>query len=64
MSVTVIASVALALLAVALHVRALLRNQKLPPGPPGDPFIGHVRHMPSKHAYVYNTELNKQYGEH
>ncbi len=45
------------------------RRLPLPPGPPGEPLIGHLRVIPAEHpefqyaqwAKEYNTEIRKQY---
>ena len=34
----------------------------LPPGPPADPIIGHLRIMPSDHNDTFFYELSKKYG--
>lgn len=34
----------------------------LPPGPPGDPIIGHVRSLPAESSWLYYAKLQKQYG--
>ncbi|KAJ7463702.1 cytochrome P450 [Mycena latifolia] len=35
----------------------------LPPGPPGDPILGHFRHMPSDQSALVFHEWTKQYGD-
>lgn len=39
------------------------RRAPLAPGPPGDPIIGHVRHIPTLHSWLYYTDLHKKYGK-
>ncbi|KNZ78681.1 O-methylsterigmatocystin oxidoreductase [Termitomyces sp. J132] len=39
------------------------RNPPLPPGPPSDPFIGHVRKIPAKNQDVTLYKLGKTYGD-
>jgi len=34
----------------------------LPPGPPADPFIGHLRHIPSDNPEDIFSKWSKQYG--
>lgn len=34
----------------------------LPPGPPADPLIGHLRIMPSDGHHIFFYELGKKYG--
>jgi len=38
------------------------RKIPLPPGPPADPLIGHLRIIPPKHTDVFFYELSKKYG--
>ncbi|RDB17679.1 hypothetical protein Hypma_001255 [Hypsizygus marmoreus] len=35
----------------------------LPPGPPGDPVLGHLRHIPQEHAELQFHEWGKIYGD-
>lgn len=51
-----------ALIVLTLHSYTRNRGRKLPPGPPGDPIIGHARFMKDEFGHLYNTELNKTYG--
>ena len=55
-------------LALAIFLVSYQRRKRnalkvpLPPGPPADPLIGHLRHIPTKdHAEVYH-EWSKTYG--
>jgi hypothetical protein len=55
-----------ALLGLLVVLRTLLRKRSslpLPPSPPADPLIGHIRLMPSKDEAIFFHELGKQYGE-
>ena len=38
------------------------KNPLLPPGPPPDPLIGHVRLIPRHHQAEFYHELAKKYG--
>lgn len=38
------------------------KHPRLPPGPPGDPFIGHLLRMPTENQDVVLYELGKTYG--
>ncbi len=42
--------------------RRTIRRPPLPPGPPADPFIGHLRIMPSKQEELVFHEWAKTYG--
>ena len=35
----------------------------LPPGPPADPIIGHLRMLPVEHSDIFFYELSKTYGK-
>ncbi|GLB45029.1 putative cytochrome p450 [Lyophyllum shimeji] len=57
-------------LAVAAVAAVVLRDRlsskkrvPLPPGPPADPFIGHLRLVPSEGQDVFFYKLGKQYGD-
>ncbi|KAJ7881999.1 hypothetical protein B0H14DRAFT_2704189, partial [Mycena olivaceomarginata] len=39
------------------------RTSMLPPGPPGDPLIGHLLRMPTKDSALVLHEWSKTYGE-
>lgn len=53
---------ALLVLAILFSLRSHTRARKLPPGPPADPLIGHVRFMKRSHPWLWYTELAKKYG--
>lgn len=42
--------------------RWLTRHHHLPPGPPGDPFIGHIRVFPRSNHHEVFTKWSQQYG--
>ncbi|KAF8885537.1 cytochrome P450 [Gymnopilus junonius] len=47
-----------------LHSKDFSRNHPpLPPGPPTDPVIGHLRIMPTDHIDTFFYELSKKYGK-
>jgi hypothetical protein len=49
---------------VALRIAVKKRHPlPLPPGPPADPLIGHIRVMPSKDQDIFFYELGQKYGE-
>jgi hypothetical protein len=56
---------ALALLLVLAFASSQLRNRGkvLPPGPPTDPIIGHVRSMPLEYAWRTFGEWGKKWGK-
>jgi hypothetical protein len=39
-----------------------LENRKLPPGPPRDPIIGQLRHIPQENQQAVFAEWRKIYG--
>ncbi|KAJ7488871.1 cytochrome P450 [Mycena latifolia] len=41
----------------------LRRSSMLPPGPPGDPVLGHLRYMPSDQTALVFHEWSKKYGD-
>ena len=45
-----------------LASRVKLRGKVLPPGPPADPVIGHVRSMPLEYAWRTFGEWGKKWG--
>ncbi|KAJ7896557.1 cytochrome P450 [Mycena leptocephala] len=45
------------------HLRPQRQSLKPPPGPPKDPFIGHLRHMPATQAPLVFHEWAKTYGD-
>jgi hypothetical protein len=52
----------LILIATVIYFIIIRRRNPLPPGPPGDPIIGHLRKMPtSKTGHVFH-EWAKIYG--
>ena len=53
------AVLALGILLLSLHVT---KNPLLPPGPPADPLIGHVRMIPRHHQAELYHEWSKKYG--
>ncbi|KAG5729423.1 O-methylsterigmatocystin oxidoreductase [Termitomyces sp. T112] len=50
---------------VAWRAKKILSKQKipLPPGPPADPIIGHIRLIPSEGQDIYFYELGQTYGD-
>lgn len=54
----------IAISAVTLHLSSRSRTRRYPPGPPGQPFIGHLRDLATKPPHLYYTELKKIYGTH
>ncbi|KAF8075871.1 cytochrome P450 [Lyophyllum atratum] len=59
-----VAAVAFSLVALTSLKKRLSRNPiSLPPGPPADPIIGHLRVIPSDGQDIYFYELSKQYGD-
>ena len=51
-------------LALLLSGLVLFRKRSnVPPGPPGDPIIGHVRIMPSEYPWKTFSEWGKKYGD-
>lgn len=58
----VCSGIVLAVLILWRNIRQTAGGLSLPPGPPSDPLIGHLRVAPLKnHAEVYH-EWSKQYG--
>lgn len=59
---------ALILPIILVAIAALMFNKlskkhaRLPPGPPADPIIGHLRFIPSVGQDVFYYELGKTYG--
>jgi hypothetical protein len=56
------------LIFIALLIRILVKRSRqppLPPGPPADPLIGHIRFLPDENirAAVFHEWL-QQYGKH
>jgi hypothetical protein len=49
--------------AVGLLARSTRSRRKLPPGPPGEPFIGNTRQIPPAYSWLSYTELAEKYGE-
>ncbi|KAJ3570930.1 hypothetical protein NP233_g4088 [Leucocoprinus birnbaumii] len=39
------------------------RRRPLPPSPPGDPILGHIRHIPPENPEIRYTNWAKQYGD-
>jgi len=60
-----IALLVVAFVASALHLQ--LKKKRLglplPPGPPGEPILGHLRIIPEDHPEYQYTEWGKQYSE-
>lgn len=55
----------LALLAIIvgfLKVRFSKKQARLPPGPPADPLIGHLRSIPPTGQDIFFYELGRTYG--
>ncbi|KAJ8518804.1 hypothetical protein ONZ45_g4167 [Pleurotus djamor] len=44
-------------------VKRTAQQSSLPPGPPGDPIIGNLRHMPTENIQVVFHEWAKKYGD-
>ncbi|KDR72343.1 hypothetical protein GALMADRAFT_1344012 [Galerina marginata CBS 339.88] len=44
-------------------VKRLPNHPPLPPGPPADPIIGHLRIMPTDDNDIFFYELSKKYGK-
>ncbi|KAG6903267.1 hypothetical protein C0995_000162 [Termitomyces sp. Mi166 len=63
--VQILATAAVAAVLVAWQVEKILSRQKtpLPPGPPADPIIGHIRLIPPEGQDVFFYELGKTYGD-
>lgn len=57
-----LAALAAFALVVISRLRTRAQSQRLPPGPPADPLIGHVRHMKPVHSWLWYHELSKTYG--
>jgi len=51
-----------AILGVGLLVRFTRSHSNLPPGPPGELFIGNTRQIPPTYSWFSYTDLAKQYG--
>jgi len=46
-------------------INRILKDQShspLPPGPPADPIIGHLRIMPTKDSHEFFYEMGQKYG--
>lgn len=61
-SITTVALLALVFLLSAYLKRRTTKRPPLPPGPPADPFIGHLRIMPSDQQELVFHEWAKTYG--
>lgn len=62
--VRVLATAAVVL--VTWQAKKIISKQQepfLPPGPPADPIIGHLRLIPSKAQDIFFYELGKTYGQ-
>lgn len=46
-----------------LYARNTSAKIPLPPSPPGDPVVGHVRFMPQKYAWITFAGWTKKFGE-
>lgn len=57
-------SIGVAFVTLVLYVLKVLskKRSRLPPGPPADPIIGHVRSIPSYGQDMFFYELGKIYG--
>ncbi|KAF7441180.1 hypothetical protein PC9H_001529 [Pleurotus ostreatus] len=62
-SVNTVALLALVFLLSAYLKRRTTKRPPLPPGPPADPFIGHLRIMPSDQQELVFHEWAKTYGD-
>ncbi|KDQ34018.1 hypothetical protein PLEOSDRAFT_152351 [Pleurotus ostreatus PC15] len=62
-SVNTVALLALVFLLSAYLKRRTTKRPPLPPGPPADPFIGHLRVMPSDQQELVFHEWAKTYGD-
>ncbi len=47
---------------IAYH-RYQIRRSKLPPGPPGLPFIGNIFDVPKQNEWIFYRELGAQLGK-
>ncbi len=50
------------LAALAVWFKSRRRSLPLPPGPPGDPIIGHLRYIPAEAPAETFAEWSKTYG--
>lgn len=48
---------------VTSTVVARKRNQRLPPGPPGEPILGNARQIPQESSWLYYAKLKEKYGQ-
>ncbi|KAJ7167405.1 hypothetical protein C8R43DRAFT_877644 [Mycena crocata] len=48
---------------MALYILTRRRCNNMPPGPPRDPLIGHLRYIPSKQNSLVFHDWSKKYGD-
>ena len=61
-----LAALLISLVALLFAASRLIQRKSpypLPPGPPGEPILGHIRTVPTERPELYYEKLSKEYGK-
>lgn len=59
----ILLAISVAFFCLCQYLKRIRRAVPLPPGPPGDPILGHARIFPRNNPHMTFMEWGKQYGE-